>query len=167
MINKKAEIGEGLAWIVATIAILFILFITLYAANILSDVKKLIDVKEARTKDLLVTKSLVAYLITEKEGSSIYEQLKQEQDLNEFNGKLAVRIFRDLYQRDYTRLIWMGLQKGNSYFGVRTLGLSSILNERRSSTRSGVPPYQSEPSVTNQIKLSDDKNIELILIQGK
>ena len=63
--NKRAQVGETMTWIVATIVIIVILVISIYIAGV-SDITNKIFSREFEIKghnDLLVTKSLTSYLI--------------------------------------------------------------------------------------------------------
>ena len=102
--NKKAVVGETLTWIVATLIIVVILVFSIYATSLLS-IKNFVgggkELSSIKEKDLLATKSLTGYLLTEDDGETVFEQLKEERTSNNFNENLALKIFRGLHSRDY------------------------------------------------------------------
>ena len=61
--NKKGQIGETMTWIVATLIIIVILSISIFATSILAlgSTKKLIYLED-KEKDFLVTKSITSFL---------------------------------------------------------------------------------------------------------
>lgn len=81
--NKKAQIGETITWVVATIIIVVILIISLYTTSLLAQTKKIASYKYERESDLLMEKSLFSYFLAEDETtkSFIYNWLR-EQDFN-------------------------------------------------------------------------------------
>ena len=103
MLYKKAQVGETMTWVVATIIIIIILSFSIFIASINpgkdKDISRLLD----KQSDLLAKKSLVAYLLTE----NIYNQLKEKENFDKNNGDLAQRIFKELYEKDYEG-VWLG-----------------------------------------------------------
>ena len=125
LLDTKAQVGETITWIVATIIIILILIFSIF---IVSFNKKTRKFELLHEKDLLVIKSLTAYLLTESpSGKIVFEQLKDrspDELFNDFNGPLAKAIFYGFYKEDYLK-IWLGAYtpKGftktrvNDYFG--------------------------------------------------
>ena len=105
--NKKAQTGETITWIVATLIIVVILIISISIANFMGNNKKFNYIKQT---DELASKSLFAYLLTEEfEGDKIiYEKIKEDGNFTKFNGELAVEIFEKFYNKDYW-LIWSAI----------------------------------------------------------
>jgi len=156
----KGQVGEGLTWVVATIIILFILFIGIYVAGKAGLVKKIWDdeVRYVRTSDRVAEKSLNSYLLTMQDGESIYKVLKEEGDFNPKNGQFAVSIF-ERYEKDYPVKVWLGFDfegigsRKNDYFGVKPSGLrGGDINQRRVNF-----------AQTNT-QLNDEKYLALILM---
>ena len=119
--DKVGQVGETLTWMVATVAIVVILLISVFASSayFLGDNKRVSVV----SGDFPAKVSFYSWLLTEGGGGdSVYEQLKTGEDLNDFNGNLAVNIFEEFYGEDYFD-VWVGLRDGsplsNNYFGVR------------------------------------------------
>ncbi len=83
MLNNKnrGQIGETMTWVVATIVIIAILIISVYAASLLANTKKTISYQEEKRKsNLLMEKSLFAYFsVTDIKKSLIYNKLKQQE----------------------------------------------------------------------------------------
>ncbi len=81
--NQKAQIGETMTWIVATIIIVVILILSLYTTSLLAQTKKIASYKYERESDLLMEKSLFSYFLAEDEITKafIYDWLR-EQDFN-------------------------------------------------------------------------------------
>jgi len=65
--NKKGQIGETMTWIVATLIIVVILSISIFATSILAlgSTKKLIYLED-KEKDFLATKSITSFLRNQK-----------------------------------------------------------------------------------------------------
>jgi len=104
--NKKGQIGKTITWIVATIIIIVILIISIFISTAYLGGSKKADFSEQN--DILASKSFFAYLLTENTtGQTVYEQLKSEENLNDFNGNLALRIFDGFYKKEYPHTIWL------------------------------------------------------------
>ena len=85
--NKKAQIAETMTWVVATIIILVILAIAIFAASIMSVVTRTINV-EADESTVLLKKSLQGYLLTQDSGGeNIFTKLERSNPslFNEFD----------------------------------------------------------------------------------
>ena len=157
--NKRAQIGETTTWVIATIVIVVILIFSIFIVSFTKDESKKFENQDTNS-DLLAMKSLSGYLLTQDQnGIIIYEQLKNEQDLNEFNGNLAFDIFKKLYEKDYGFGIWMGITSGglqirkNKFFDWGPLYVNEGIG------------YKVQPTVVEKIFLNQDKYLELILIE--
>ena len=78
MLNKKAQISDVMTWIIATIAIIAILIIFVYASTILAQKTKVIKIKSLtldldKEVDLLETKTSLAYLSASSEQKNIID----------------------------------------------------------------------------------------------
>ena len=80
--NKKGQIGETMTWIVATLIIIVILSISIFATSILAlgSTKKLIYLED-KEKDFLATKSITSFLrnsdnvgLLENEDPEVFEE---------------------------------------------------------------------------------------------
>ena len=156
--ERKAQIGETVTWVVATVIIILILGVSIFLASARLDERKDLGDAFFQSEDTLASKSFFSYVLTENgEGSSVYEQLKTLENLDEVNGEFALNIFRDYYQDDYVK-IWLGLRKKgdfnisspvtNDYFPFR--GDKSI-------------PVLGQQNIFENIVLSDEKSAALIL----
>ena len=104
--NKRGQIGKTITWVVATVIIIVILFISIFVATSYLGGSKKADF--SKQSDILASKSFFAYLLTEDtEGDTVYEQLRDEENLNDFNGNLALNIFEEFYRKDYPYTIWL------------------------------------------------------------
>ncbi len=73
MLNKKGQTSEAMTWIVATLIIIVLLGISLYAASLLSKLKIINYEKEKRTQDIIMEESLFTYFSIQD--SSIQEKI--------------------------------------------------------------------------------------------
>ena len=105
--NKRGQTGEAITWIVATLIIIVILLISISIANFMGNNKKF---DYSKRVDVLASKSLFAYLLTEEfeEDKIIYEKIKEVGNFTKFNGELAVSIFEQFYNEDYW-LVWSAI----------------------------------------------------------
>lgn len=71
--NKKAQIGEAMAWIVATIVIIVILLIFIYVSSILAKAKNISfsGDSEKGKLDTIKTKNSLAYSLNDKNREKI------------------------------------------------------------------------------------------------
>ena len=162
MFNKKSgQIGETITWVVATIIIIVILLISIFAATSYPGKSKGAFSSEKRN-DFIASESFFAYLLTEDErGQTVHEQLKNEENLNDFNGNLAIKIFEGFYREEYAG-VWVGIipHTGplnfikNKYFGSDT---ANLLGEF------GWEYTIKKPHVPQIISLDESKSIELVL----
>lgn len=79
--NRKAQVSDAVMWTAATLIIIVILIIFIYASAILGKARSVANVggkffsNYDRTQDLLMDKSLSVYFLT-KEDSGLYNKLK-------------------------------------------------------------------------------------------
>ena len=164
--DKRSQIGETMTWIVATVIIIIILLASIFIATSYLGKNKGADFL-AKRSDLLASESFFAYLLTEDtEGQTVYEQLKNKGNLNDFNGNLGIKIFDELYGEEYPE-VWIGIATGiavspsikNQYFGSKPV------------LKGGDPKYPfaetikkpDKPYVSQRIALNENKSIELVL----
>lgn len=164
--DKRSQIGKTMTWVVATIIIIVILLVSILVTTSYLGKHKEMDFL-AKRSDILASKSFFAYLLTEDtEEQTIYEQLKNEENLNDFNGNLAINIFDELYGGEYPE-VWVGIATGiavapsirNEYFGSKPV------------LKGGDPKYPfaesikkpDKPYVSQRIALNESKSIELVL----
>jgi hypothetical protein len=107
MFNKKlGQIGKTITWVVATVIIIMILIVSILVSTSYLGGSKKADF--SKQTDILASKSFFAYLLTEDTGGqTVYEQLRDEENLNDFNGNLALNIFEEFYRKDYPYTIWL------------------------------------------------------------
>ncbi len=128
-INKKGQASDAVVWIVATAIIATILLISISISIDLGGNKTFNQDTEF---DLFAKKSLTSYLLTQgQSGDIIFEELKEENNFNDFNKNLAIGIFKGFYERDYLYgKVWLGFNSeggwnwnipGNNPFGEKPL----------------------------------------------
>tara|TARA_Y100000034_G_scaffold101437_1_gene125755 strand:- start:868 stop:1338 length:471 start_codon:yes stop_codon:yes gene_type:complete len=129
MLYKKAQVGETMTWVVATVIIIVILLFSIFIASIKPGKDKDISKLPDKQSDLLAKKSLVAYLST----GDVYNKLRNSEKFDDTEeGLLAEKIFKEFYPHEKYN-IWVGLIIGddianNKYFDERetTSGLEDI-----------------------------------------
>lgn len=101
MLNKKAQIGDTLIWIVATIIIFVILFFFIFGSSILGKTKDATNFKPSLFSksdfdyhDVFLTKSLFTYLIFEnsKDGKELNKKLENLDANGKFEDPLESRL---------------------------------------------------------------------------
>lgn len=98
--DKRAQVATTITWIVATIIIVVILGISIFATSLLG--RRTYDDRELEQKtDLLVTKSLLSYLLTKQTDKTNFEKIAEEEKFNPANEDLKNKIFNSLYEREY------------------------------------------------------------------
>ena len=136
IINKRGQISEGLTWVVATIIIVIMLVFSIFVTSFYVSGKK--DVGSETFGDFHTQKSLMSYLLTKQGSGTVYSNVKAAENLDSFNGNLAVKIFKGLYEIEYSQ-IWIGVSVfGEGFFGTSLNGIeNSFFGRRPSSTVSG------------------------------
>ena len=93
MLNKRGQTSEAMTWIVATLIILVLLGISLYATSLLSKLK-ITDYKtDGRTQDVVMEESLFSYFsiedsaVQEKVFESLDKMNREEKFYEDFNSK--------------------------------------------------------------------------------
>lgn len=152
--DKKAQIGETLTWIVATVIIIVILLVAIFVASVIGKDKNFNkNFPSSNNVDLFAKKSLTAYLLTENNlGVPVYKEIEQTGNLNDFNGKLAKAIFYGLYSEDYSK-IWLGVYTPNEFSKTKVNDYFK-----------GVP--YSGRGLSDKVQLNKDKYLLLILTKS-
>jgi len=129
--QKKAAIGETITWIVATLIIIAILIASIFITSLVAKTKSVDrSFSSGGSEDLMVTKSLSAFLLTrDSSGENVLTQLQRKADSDDvqgifetLSGELAEDIFLKLYRTGYAGKIWLGVYlmgygaRRNSYF---------------------------------------------------
>ena len=132
--QKKGQIGETMTWVVATLIIVVVLFISIYTSSLISKTKILNSADfdpENLKQNLLAKKSMMAFI------------LKSEDNLNEFDKNLASEIFEKIYGKEF--YILMGINDDLIYIG--------------SNPQLGSP----EEIFSEKVKLKDNNELNLVL----
>ena len=90
---KRSQTSEAMTWIVATLIIIVLLGISIYAASFLSKLKIINYEKEKRSQDLVMEESLFAYFLIQDSSvqEKVFENFKkmsqEEKFYSDFNSK--------------------------------------------------------------------------------
>ena len=93
MLNKRGQTSEAMTWVVATLIIIVLLGISLYAASLLSKLKIIDYGVEERTQDIVMEESLFSYFSVQDSAvqNIIFENLEkmnqEEKFYSDFNSK--------------------------------------------------------------------------------
>jgi hypothetical protein len=156
MENKKAQVPETITWIVATVIIIVILAVSIFLLSIYTKSK---DFGFFETTDTFASKSFFSYLLTkDAEGNTVYTQLKNQENLNEFNGNLGKRIFQDFYSKEY-KAVWIGILGAGS-FGQPSLSDNAYFSRSESTVTTGSKTLK---TASEEINLNDDRFIKMIM----
>ena len=156
MLNKKAEVGETVTWVAATVIVIVILLVSIWFSSFSFFKTKKVDY--TKTEDVLASKSLFSYILTKENDGTVYSEIKRNGQLSGFNGVLGKNIFEEFYgDTEKYSAVWVGIFEpaaGNEYFGTRP------------SVKSNTLPGQSytDPYVLEKIPLTSEKNLEMLLI---
>ena len=91
--NKKGQTSEAMTWVVATLIIIVLLGILLYAASFLSKSKVVNYKTEERSQDIVMEESLFSYFLVQDSvlQKKIFENLekmdREEKFYEDFNSK--------------------------------------------------------------------------------
>ncbi len=85
MLNKKAQVSEIMSWVIATIIIISILLLFVYASSLLAQKTKIVKVKSLKIDseqevDLIATKNLIAYSSASGSEKKIIEEWQEENE---------------------------------------------------------------------------------------
>ena len=156
MFNKKAQIGETMTWVVATIVIVVVLsFSILLSINIFKDKKFEVE----KETDLLAVKSLTGYLLTEdSNGKKVFANLQEAKNLEGERGELAKKIFK-VYTNDFG-IIWLGF-----VYPDKTIGYwkKNDFFQKPRIKKGGDVGLGYKQFIIEKIKLTDEKSIELMM----
>lgn len=93
MLNRRAQTSEAMTWIVATLIIIVLLGISLYASSLLSKLKIIDYENEERTQDSVMEESLFAYfliqdsIVQQKIFNELDKMNQEEKFYEDFNSK--------------------------------------------------------------------------------
>jgi hypothetical protein len=116
--NKKAQISEGITWTVATIAIVIILVVSIFITS------AYVSKNKGLTQDFFdynfPQKSFLSYLLVKEDTGTVFSKIKENNNLDNFNGNLALSIFNPLYAKQFQQ-IWVGVSILGKGFAFSTL----------------------------------------------
>lgn len=78
--SKKAQVASGITWVAATLVIIAILSISIYAASLMSKTKVAEYSIEDREEDAVVVRSILTYFVLEDSGlkSNLLEAMRSK-----------------------------------------------------------------------------------------
>ncbi|MBU2504048.1 MAG: hypothetical protein KJ879_03295 [Nanoarchaeota archaeon] len=156
-LSKKAEVGETVTWMVATIAIVVILFISVFVSSVYFNGKK--KASPLGNADYLAASSFNSWLLTKNSsGTMVYEQLKSNDDFNDFNGDLSQKIFLEFYGDEY-RDVWMGVYDGS----ISVVVTNRFFGSRPGFVLGGGENLVSLNTIVQRVPLGEGKDVELLL----
>jgi len=162
--NKKAQIGETMTWVVATLVIIAILAVSIFISTAFLNKYKRPSSSYSQSADILGSESFYSYLLTNNsDGELVYGQLTTEDNLNDFNGDLGVSVFKNFYGKEYGD-VWLGIifsrtllpAKSNDFFG-----------NKPSSVKGGDIQWRASDYVLDTVILNENKTINLYLGEKK
>jgi len=164
--SKKAQVGETVTWLVATVIIILILVVFIFISSLTFKGNRDVGSAFFLSEDTLASKSLFSYMLTGGDGEgevNVYEQLKKEEFFNEINGPLARDIFEEFYGEEYND-VWLGPVNNfqdavpNDYFGTRKIevvvGAGTLVSDQI-------------PHIREIILLNEEKHFELVLVKNR
>ena len=110
--NKKAQVGETLTWVIATVIIVVILLGSVYAVSLIRKSKNWRiggSNQIIGNADLLATKSLTAYLMTETLEGRVFDRIMGKGDLDEFTAPLSSKVFIS-HEGNYPKAVWLDIR---------------------------------------------------------
>ncbi len=169
MLNKKAQISEGVTWVVATIAILIILFVSIFVSSFFISSNKTISQKPLAY--ISQEKSFLAYLNTRSaSGESVFDSLQDKKELDSFTGNLALQIFGSKG--------WIGISAKTEDIDLTKIGIGADLSGKENQFYGSKPSLKIIPIFTlaspasiivldsfyySRYSLSDEEFVEVIL----
>jgi len=163
MHNKKAQASEGVTWIAATLSIIVILLISVFVTSYFASKNK--EVPPGFFSPNINQKSFLSWLLTEDaEKENVYSSIKTKGNLDNYNGNLAVKIFKGMYEKEYLE-IWVGASTLGE--GLLDDSLNGIENEffgkKPSSFASGaMGAAVVKDYISLKVKTDDKKFVEAI-----
>jgi len=157
--NRKAQVGETVTWMVATIAIVVILVISVLIVSIGPFKNR--EFRESGTSDLLITKSFMGYLLTDDVWENVKDKKGFPRDpkvkLEQSNMDLAINIFPVLYSGNELNYIWLGIVDSTCKFGSGCVVSQIPFGERNKRNLVGKRFFY------DNIKLNENSFIELVI----
>ncbi|MDP2673182.1 MAG: hypothetical protein Q8O84_05200 [Nanoarchaeota archaeon] len=162
--HNRGQTGETITWLVATVIIVVILIISVFVTQVFSNSSNS-EIKENSVADVLASKSFFSYLLMkDSNGKIVFEQLKDEENLNEFNGNLGLKIFEEFYERDVFleeyNAVWIGIVLDRKLLPALK---NDYFNERPVSSTGGDINHKSVSLIIQEFSLTQNKSVQMIL----
>ena len=134
--NKKGggEVGQTVTWIVATLIIIAVTVLSIYATSVLKgagDISNAISnvinsvsngAGQVKNADIIKEKTLEAFMAYSGNGQINFIQIRNDGNLNDASGNKAEEVMNKLYGKAYQK-IWFGVEEtsnqvysSNNYF---------------------------------------------------
>ncbi len=163
--NKKAQIGETMTWVIATIVIIVILVFSIFISSFIGRGRDKMFPATGDFRNLIEAKSISGFLLTENDyGERIFDQILEEGDLNDFNGPIGVAIFENYEIENYDRVKHYSIDENDKYIRGVFLTLKSMKSNRWPLTfgfsvrKEYFAELPQAPPITNErFYLEDDK----------
>ena len=161
MNNKRAQVSETMTWIVATVIILIILLVSVFLASLVGQSKAF----PANNKiDLFAHKSITSYLLTkDASGEIIYNEIKNDGALNDFNGNLAKNLFINLYSGYYNKDVFLGIIMNRIFNPVQANSYFTIPPGETANSPLSHSSDEGNSVIDDSIPLNEDKSVQMIL----
>lgn len=118
--NKRAQISDTIMWIVATIAVVVILLISMFLTTVIGKTNFISFLGTEKETDLFISKSFFSFLLTKESGKIFFEEMREESETNKISDATK-NIFDKIFSihKKYYPYIWMSFtdNKGAISFG--------------------------------------------------
>tara|TARA_Y100000310_G_scaffold303088_1_gene341088 strand:+ start:2235 stop:2732 length:498 start_codon:yes stop_codon:yes gene_type:complete len=136
MLNKKAQIADTMTWVVATLVVIFVLGILVFATIGISGSKPIF--LEDKKKDFIATKSITSFL-RNQDNVDLLESNKEEQIESKMTEFLEILPKPDTF--------WFWLPNSNPSYKIGDGGGWNIELDRNSKSKIRIYQYKIIPSI--------------------
>lgn len=157
MFDSKGQSGETITWMIATLIIIVALVISISVVQFTLKEKTF----ATSSSNLLVTKSLAGYLMSDDGKGVVFGQLKSKinpirnrNSFDNFNRNFTRNLFFGIYGKSYPDYLWVGVLFNDLNYDVD----ASLISKKENLL--GVSTATSE-IVVGEIYLDKDKRIKL------
>jgi len=163
MLNNRGQIAGTITWVVATIIVIVVLIISISVVSLNLKYKKYIT---RGYSDLLVTKSLTGYLLSDDGNGQIFWQIKDKKgypinsgaSLEKSNIDLAKFIFPVLYSQGNLANFWLGIVDDSCKFNLACQAFNTPFGRR-----GDVVDMTGKKLFYNSVQINDKSFIELLI----
>lgn len=144
---KKAQVAETTTWVVATVIIIFILVVSVYASSGLSKAVKSVNSRDSaaflkeKNADLLLKQSLFGFLKTKNpEGKIIYLDILEKNQITDEEKNLA-------------KIVFTNINSNGNAIAISINEIQSLLTEKKLSTLGSKRSETIKTSANSEIKI--------------